>query len=148
MKRQLYLAGMLLCRGDVDAMVAGVTKSTGQVVSAAALTVGIDDRISQPSSFFLMLLPGPPENLLVFADCALTVDPNPEQLAEITLLTANNARRLLNLKPRVALLSFSTYGSAKHARVEKIKKTLELLQNLSYLNYINKLSKKYKEYYV
>ena len=53
MKRNFYLAGMLLSRGDVDAMVAGVTKSTGQVVTAASLTVGIDDRISQPSSFFI-----------------------------------------------------------------------------------------------
>ena len=127
MKRPFYLAGMLLSSGDADAMVAGVTKSTGQVVSAASLTVGINDHISQPSSFFLMFLAGPPERLFVFADCALVVDPDPEQLAEIALLTANNASRLLNLQPRVALLSFSTHGSAKHARVEKVTKTLELI---------------------
>ncbi len=128
MKRPLYLAGMLLSRGDVDAMIAGATKSTGQVVAAALLTVGLDDRISQPSSFFLMLLPGPPERLLVFADCALEVDPNPEELADITILTAGNTLRLLDLEPRIALLSFSTHGSAKHARVEKVKKTLEIIR--------------------
>ena len=119
---------MLLSRGDVDAMVAGATKPTGHVVSAASLTVGLDDSISQPSSFFLMILPGPPERLLVFADCALKVDPNPEELAEIAILTSRSTLNLLDLHPRVALLSFSTYGSAKHARVEKIKKTLEIIR--------------------
>ena len=128
MKRPLYLAGMLLSLGKVDAMVAGATKTTGQVITAVSLTVGLQEGVSQPSSFFLMIFPGPPERVLVFADCALMVEPEPEELADIARLTAQNTRSLLNLEPRVALLSFSTHGSAKHGRVDKVRKTLEILK--------------------
>ncbi|HCP36123.1 MAG: phosphate acyltransferase [SAR324 cluster bacterium] len=128
MSRPLYLAGMLLRLGRVDAMVAGATKTTGQVITAVSLTVGLQEGVSQPSSFFLMIFPGPPERVLVFADCALMVEPEPEELADIARLTAQNTRSLLNLEPRVALLSFSTHGSAKHGRVDKVRKTLEILK--------------------
>ena len=128
MKRPLYLAGMLLSSGEVDAMVVGATKTTGQVITAASLTVGLLEGVSQPSSLFMMLFPGSTEQVLIFADCALMVDPDPEELADIARLTAQNTWRLLNIEPRVAMLSFSTYGSAKHGRVEKVKKALEILR--------------------
>jgi len=130
LKRPLYLAGMLLDQGKVDAVVAGATKTTGQVITASSLTVGMQDGVSQPSSFFLMIFPGTPERILVFADCALMVDPDPEELANIAKLTAQNARTLLNLEPRVAMLSFSTHGSAKHGRVDKVKQALERLKEM------------------
>ena len=127
-KRPLYLAGMLLSLGKVDAMVAGAIKTTGQVITAASLTVGFQEGVSQPSSFFLMIFPGTPERVMVFADCALMVEPEPEELSDIARLTAQNTSSLLNLEPRVALLSFSTHGSAKHGRVDKVRKALEILK--------------------
>ena len=68
-----------------DAMVAGLTRPTAQVVTAAALSVGYHEGISQASSFFLMVLPGPPEQVLVFADAAVAVDPSAAELAEIAV---------------------------------------------------------------
>jgi phosphate acetyltransferase len=69
-----------------------------------------------------------PTGALLFADCAVVPDPNSEQLAEIARATAENARALLDVEPRVALLSFSTMGSARHARVEKVQEALRILK--------------------
>jgi len=130
-KRPLMFAAMMVSEGDADAMVAGVTKSTAQVISVATLAIGYQEGINQASSFFIMALPGPPEKALLYADSAVVVDPTPAELAEIAVLTARNARLLLDIEPRVAMLSFSTRGSAAHQRVDKVREAVELARQMA-----------------
>ncbi|MCW8849606.1 MAG: phosphate acyltransferase, partial [Melioribacteraceae bacterium] len=117
MKKDLFFGAMLVKEGIADGFVAGSTASTGDVLRAALQCVGMPEGTSVVSSFFLMIFP---ERVFSFADCAVVPNPDAAQLADIAITTADNHKKLTGDEAYVAMLSFSTKGSASHELVDKV----------------------------
>jgi phosphate acetyltransferase len=125
MLQPLYYGAMMVREGFAHGSVAGSLSTTGDVLRAAIQVIGLAEGISIVSSFFLMIFPS---RIFSFADSAVVPDPTPDQLADIAVSTAENHRRLTGEEPRIAMLSFSTKGSASHPLVEKVQAATALLK--------------------
>jgi phosphate acetyltransferase len=123
--RDLFFAAMMVKEGMADGSVAGSSASTADVMRAGIQCIGMPGGISIVSSFFLMLFP---DKTYSFADCAVVPDPDAAQLADIAISTADNYRKLTGEEPLVAMLSFSTKGSAKHEKIDKVLEATEIIR--------------------
>jgi phosphate acetyltransferase len=122
-KDTLYFANLLVREGKVDGSVAGATNTTAHTVAAAIRCIGVRQGFKIVSSFFLMVVPDKnfgEKGAMIYADCGVVADPDVGELAEIAIASADSCRALLQADPRVAMLSFSTKGSAKHKLIDKV----------------------------
>ncbi|MGI8883993.1 MAG: phosphate acetyltransferase [Pyrinomonadaceae bacterium] len=122
-KDPLYYGNLLVKLGKADGSVAGATNTTAHTVAAALRCIGVRTGFKIVSSFFLMVVPDAKfgaNGAMIYADCGVVIDPNAAELAEIAIASADSCRALLQVEPRVAMLSFSTKGSAKHQLIDKV----------------------------
>lgn len=129
----LYLATLLIKNGDADGEVAGAANATGNVLRPAFQVVKTLPGISVVSGAFIMIMPDKQwgdEGIMVFADCAVHPDPTAHELAQIAVMTARTTRAIAGIEPRVAMLSFSTKGSAKHPMCDKVIEATRLAKEM------------------
>jgi phosphate acetyltransferase len=127
----LVWGALQVSAGRYDGFVAGAEATTARTLRAALRGIGVRPGVFRVSSFMLMVTPRPElgeKGVLVFADCGVNPEPTPRELAEIAVLTAESARTFLAEPPRVALLSFSTRGSADHPRSRKVTEALRIVR--------------------
>lgn len=120
----LYFGNLMVRAGDADGSVAGATNTTSHTVRAALQTIGPREGLRTVSSFFLMVVPNctyGTDGAFIYADCGVVIDPTPSELADIAIASADSCRTLLDVEPVVAMLSFSTKGSAEHALVNRTR---------------------------
>src|SRR5947207_639159 len=119
----LYYGNLMVRLGQADGSVAGATNTTSHTVRAALHCIGVKPGFRLVSSFFLMSVPKTElghEGAMIYADCGVVIEPSAAELAEIALAAADSCKALLGTEPRVAMLSFSTKGSAKHRLIDKV----------------------------
>ena len=129
----LFLACLMIKNGDADGEVAGAANTTGDVLRPAFQIVKTLPGVSVVSGAFLMFIPNKSygeDGVMVFADCAVLPNPTAAELAQIAVSTAHTTRALVNIEPKVAMLSFSTKGSAKHEMVDKVVEATKLAQEM------------------
>ena len=130
-KDPLYFGNLLVREGKADGSVAGATNTTAHTVAAALRCIGVRAGFKTVSSFFLMVVPVSSPHVskgqvfgekgaMIYADCGVVIDPDVSELAEIAIASADSCRALLQVEPRIAMLSFSTKGSAKHPLIDKV----------------------------
>ncbi len=129
--KPMFYGGMMVAVGDAHAMVGGAASATATVIQAGTLTVGLSAGIDTVSSYFLMIIPdfqGQKDKPFVYADCAVNIDPTAQQLADIALASGQSAERLLGEKARVAMLSYSTRGSATGPSTKKVLEAMDIVR--------------------
>jgi phosphate acetyltransferase len=127
----LYRAGLMVAAGDADGAVGGAVNTTGQTARAALQCIGLKDGWRTLSGVFFICVQDRSigqDGVLAFADCALVVDPTAPEIAEVAIETAQSFRAVLGVEAKIALLSFSTKGSAKHPHAEKMIEALRILR--------------------
>jgi phosphate acetyltransferase len=130
-KDPLYYGNLLVRDGKADGSVAGATNTTAHTVAAALRCIGVRQGLKIVSSFFLMVVPDKKfgeKGSMIFADCGVVIDPDVGELAEIAIASADSCRALLQTEPRVAMLSFSTKGSAKHKLIDKVVEAVKTVR--------------------
>jgi phosphate acetyltransferase len=130
-KDPLYFGNLLVREGKADGSVAGATNTTAHTVAAALRCIGVRQGFKTVSSFFLMVVPDKKfgaKGAMIYADCGVVIDPDVNELAEIAMASAESCRALLQVEPRVAMLSFSTKGSAKHKLIDKVVEALKTVR--------------------
>ena len=130
-KNTLFFGTMMLKMGDVDGLVAGAINSTGDVLRPALQIIKGAPGVKTVSSCFLMEVEDKKwgeDGVLVFGDCAVNIDPSAEALADIAIASAATGKALVGMDPRVAMLSFSTKGSAKHDFVDKVTEATKIVK--------------------
>jgi phosphate acetyltransferase len=129
----LYFSTMMVKNGDADGMVSGAIHTTGDLLRPGLQIIKTAPGISTVSGAFVMLVPDceyGQDGMLLFADCAVNPNPDAAQLAAIAISTAETAKSLCNMEPRVAMLSFSTMGSATHELVDKVVEATKIAKEL------------------
>ena len=130
----LYFGAVMLKAGDADGMVAGAINSTGNVLRPALQIIKTAPGIKVVSSCFIMEIPDHQwgdDGVMIFGDCAVIPNPTAEELAAIAIASAASGKQLVDIDPRVAMLSFSTKGSAKHDNVTKVQEATKLAHELA-----------------
>ena len=133
-KNTLFYACMMIKEGKADGMVSGAINTTGNTLRPGLQIIKMAKGINTISSCFIMEIPNKEygdNGLMLFGDCAININPNPGELASIAIATANTAKTLLGMDPKVAMLSFSTKGSAKHENVDKVTAALAKVKELA-----------------
>ena len=133
-KNTLFYACMMIKEGKADGMVSGAINTTGNTLRPGLQIIKMAKGINTISSCFIMEIPNKEygdNGLMLFGDCATNINPNPDELASIAIATANTAKTLLGMDPKVAMLSFSTKGSAKHENVDKVTAALAKVKELA-----------------